>query len=248
MKDYSFIMKGASVRWNDPAGQTSGIYQVYGIRSEEDITADDIILIGNGYSEAEVYAHELDEIPEDKIVAFHIGRGGRFHNQGHKSFMPHIKELRECFSENSIVISEDEDGHILPDEEWILIDGGGNTILKGREVIQSKTGVLDWDGEYDTDIVKYVSECDENELHLLMQAYEQDDLEEDVMVAVMYHWSTHLNIVDEEEQIIYWGMNRNRIFEEAEEEDAEKVVTDDNIVIWSKNNGMDKLRRILKYY
>ena len=55
MKDYSFIKKGASVRWNDPAGQTSGIYQVYGIRSEEgDITADDIILIGNGYSEAEV--------------------------------------------------------------------------------------------------------------------------------------------------------------------------------------------------
>ena len=249
MKGYTFIKKGASVKWNDPAGQTSGIYQVYEIRSEEEnITEDDIILIGNGCSEAEVYAHELDEIPEDKIVAFHIGRGGRFYNQGHKTFMPHIKDLKECFSESSIVISEDENGHVLPDEEWTLVDGGGNTILKGREAIQSKAGILDWDGEYDTDIVKYVSECDENELRLLMQAYEKDELEEDIMVAVMFHWTDRLNVVDEKEHIIYWGMKRDRIFEEAEIEGVEKVIADNNIVIWSKNSGIEKLKKILRYY
>ena len=71
MKDYSYIKKGASVKWNDPAGQTSGVYQVYDIRSEEEgIAADDIILIGNGYSEAEVYAHELEGLEEDVMGTF----------------------------------------------------------------------------------------------------------------------------------------------------------------------------------
>ena len=59
------------------------------------------------------------------IVAFHIGRGGRFHNQGHKSFVPHINQLSDCFSESSIIFREDEEGNPLPDQQWQLIDGGG---------------------------------------------------------------------------------------------------------------------------
>lgn len=75
--------------------------------------------------------------------------------------MPYIKRLKECFIKNCLILSEDEDGKVLPDEEWELIDGGSNVILKGRENIESETGILDWDSQYDTDIVKYVSECDE---------------------------------------------------------------------------------------
>ena len=249
MKDYSFIKKGVSVKWNDPAGQTSGIYQVYEIRSEEEsITADDIILIGNGYSEAEVYAHELDEIPEDKIVAFHVGRGGRFHNQGHKSFMPHVNRLSDCFTNDSFIMEKNSEGDTLPDEEWLLCDNGGNVILKGRDNIESETGILDWDGEYDTDIIKYVSECDENELRLLLQAYEKQELDEDILVAVMYHWPNMVRVVDEENNTLYLGMNSSRIFEEAGLEDAVKVMADDDFIIWEKESGMDKLKKILKYY
>ena len=44
-------------------------------------------------------------------------------------------------------------------------------IIEGRANIESKTGVLDWDGEYDTDIVKYLDECDDTELGMIYQAY-----------------------------------------------------------------------------
>ncbi len=61
--------EGQRVWWNDPADETSGEYKVLDPRDEynSDITEEDIvdfddriILVGNGVSEAEVYAEELD--------------------------------------------------------------------------------------------------------------------------------------------------------------------------------------------
>ena len=60
---------GQRVYWNDPAGETSGEYTVldahkekYQNYTDEDVEDydDRIILIGNGHSEAEVNAEELD--------------------------------------------------------------------------------------------------------------------------------------------------------------------------------------------
>ena len=69
---------GQRVYWNDPAGETSGEYTVldaheekYQNYTDEDVEDydDRIILIGNGHSEAEVNAEELDILcplsPED---------------------------------------------------------------------------------------------------------------------------------------------------------------------------------------
>lgn len=70
------LMKGQSVFWNDPAGETSGKYKILDVYAErnEDITEEDIaefdsrmILIGNGTSEAEVYAAELD-VNQTKVI------------------------------------------------------------------------------------------------------------------------------------------------------------------------------------
>lgn len=61
--------KGQRVYWNDPAGETSGEYEVLDPKNEynKDFTEDDIkdfdarmLLIGNGTSEAEVHASELE--------------------------------------------------------------------------------------------------------------------------------------------------------------------------------------------
>lgn len=61
--------KRQKVYWNDPVGETSGEYEVYNAPEMEDVFSGDeeiedlddrIILIGNGISEAEVYAAELD--------------------------------------------------------------------------------------------------------------------------------------------------------------------------------------------
>ena len=113
------------------------------------------------------------------IVAFHVGRGGRFHNPGHKTFNPYITELSDCFGESSIIFKEDEEGNPLPDEQWQLIDSGGNVILEGRDNIESDTGILDWDGDYNTDVVKYLSECSDSEIDIIYQAYLDDEYTDD---------------------------------------------------------------------
>ena len=69
---YSFIKPGAKVWWNDPAGETSGEYTVFGVPFEfddhgepiepESFTLDAVIIIGNDNSEAEVTPAELTPI------------------------------------------------------------------------------------------------------------------------------------------------------------------------------------------
>ena len=125
----------------------------------------------------------LDEAQNIK-VRFHIGRGGRFHNAGHKTYVGIVNDLSDCFGD-SIVISEDENGKPLPDSEWRLVDGGGNVILSGRDEIESDTGILDWDGEYDTDIVQKLSECNDDEYEMILDIAERGGyVEKDVLAYV----------------------------------------------------------------
>lgn len=78
------FVKGQAVYWNDPNGQSSGRYKVldpYTERNndhtEVDVAEfdDRMILIGNGSSEAEVYAQEL-EIPKTKVIFRKFKQGG----------------------------------------------------------------------------------------------------------------------------------------------------------------------------
>ena len=118
---------------------------------------------------------------ENILVRFHIGRGGLFNNQGHETYVGTVKELADCFGE-SMVIDQDENGTRLPDEEWQLIDDGGNVILQGREHIESPTGVLDWDGQYDTDVVKYLSECSDDEYQIIIDAFNDGEYVEEEVI------------------------------------------------------------------
>ena len=122
------------------------------------------------------------EEAQDMKVRFHIGRGGHFNNAGHKTYEGTVNSLSDCFGD-SIVISEDEHGKTLPDSEWQLVDSGGNVILNGRDEIESETGILDWDGEYDTDIVRHLSECDDYEYQLILDAAERGEYVEKVVLA-----------------------------------------------------------------
>ena len=122
------------------------------------------------------------EAAQNTLVRFHIGRGGHFHNAGHKTYEGTVNSLADCFGD-SFIISEDENGHALPDSEWQLIDGGGNVILTGRDEIESDTGILDWDGEYDTDIVCHISECDDDEFQMILDAAERGEYVEEVPLA-----------------------------------------------------------------
>lgn len=117
----------------------------------------------------------MDEFSESlaakTVVHFHIGRGGRFNNPGHKTF-----EAAEELTWNYryvTVIDTDEDGNPLPDEEWRLIeDASEHVLLEGRDEIESPTGILDYDGDSDTDIFKYLEDCDWEEFEILQKAIE----------------------------------------------------------------------------
>jgi len=57
---------GTKVYWHDPAGETSGIYEILIMPDIEEMTNEEleyddmILLIGDGFSEAEVFISELD--------------------------------------------------------------------------------------------------------------------------------------------------------------------------------------------
>ncbi len=116
---------------------------------------------------------------DGKNVYFHIGRGGLFHNAGYKEYRPGITTIQECFGEADL-INQDEDGNELPGNQWALIDAAsGIVLMEGRNEIESATGVLDWDGEYDTDIVKPISDCADDEYGLILKAWNADNCWDD---------------------------------------------------------------------
>lgn len=107
------------------------------------------------------------------IVCFHIGRGGSFNNPGHKTYVADIHCVQDCISLDGDVINEDEKGNPLPDSEWQYVDSGGEAVLQGRAAIEAETGIVDYDGEYDTYIIKELEDCDEEEIDLLYDAYKE---------------------------------------------------------------------------
>lgn len=115
-------------------------------------------------------------------VRFHVGRGGRFHNGGHKTYVGTVDSLADCFGD-ALIVSEDENGNPLPDNDWQLIDSGGNVILSGRDEIEGDTGVLDWDGEYDSDIVRHISDCDDEEYQMILDAAERGEYVDKAVLA-----------------------------------------------------------------
>ena len=174
------------------------------------------------------------------IVAFHVGRGGRFHNPGHKTFNPYITELSDCFGESSMIFQEDEEGNPLPDEQWQLIDSGGNVILEGRDNIESDTGILDWDGSYDTDIVKYLSECSDSEIGIIYQAYLDDEyMDDDLKDYVCTQKGMHR--ID---KVKFYQCNAEIQCQDCTISyywDGEEDVTEEEIAEWMEEQDIDPL-------
>jgi hypothetical protein len=85
----------------------------------------------------------------DTILHFHIGRGGRFYNQGFITYKGE-ESLSDFVAHNGQNIFIDNDGYYM--------DGAGNSLGDAKE--GDEVGVLDFDGEYDTDYFIYMSEIE----------------------------------------------------------------------------------------
>jgi len=104
------------------------------------------------------------------VVAFHVGRGGQFHNPGHKTYKGEINFAQLCNSQNQYLyeVNRDSNGRFC---RPYLIDAGGSTAVTpddyGKDV-----GVINYDFEYDKWICCYIDECDDSELMMIYQAGE----------------------------------------------------------------------------
>ncbi len=95
---------------------------------------------------------------KDLIVAFHIGRGGRFYNSGHLSYLGE-KDIND-FVENLF----------LNEDETMYTDGDGNELL---EVENGGIGRIDVDGGYNTTYTCKVSDLDEKEIDVILATESQ---------------------------------------------------------------------------
>lgn len=110
-----------------------------------------------------------------KTFTFKIGRGGSFYNAGHKKLIGYNESLQDYFQDVFLIDGADDDkDEKLPEEEWLLLDADGNTLLKGYEIM-SRTGTLDFDGDYDTIIVRSIEELREDEKSIVLDSYETFD-------------------------------------------------------------------------
>lgn len=110
------------------------------------------------------------------IVTFHIGRGGRFHNAGHKTYEGEksLQDVIRIKSDWLFDVNRDSSGRFCKPH---LVDCSGHEVCDtpGAEV-----GTLDFDGDYDRYICRYIEDCTEYELDLIHKdgGYKSPELQE----------------------------------------------------------------------
>ena len=111
----------------------------------------------------------------ETILYFHMGRGGRFYNGGHRTYCGK-KNIGEVLSlcdsgKHWVFIHErDDKGRFC---KPYYADQNGNFLIYVEDV-KSGIGQLDWDGIYDTDICMTLSDCDMYDLNLVLDSNEWD--------------------------------------------------------------------------
>lgn len=101
------------------------------------------------------------------IVAFHIGRGGRFYNAGHKTFLGELNfsDLQMLNADNIFYRDRDERGRFIKTE---IYDGAGHFVSDDDP--KGLIGRLDFDGDFDTDYCKYIEDCTDEELQIIAKS------------------------------------------------------------------------------
>ena len=192
------------------------------------------------------------EEAQNMKVRFHIGRGGQFHNAGHKTYVGTVNDLYDCFGD-SFIISEDENGKILPDSEWKLVDSGGNVVLSGRDEIESETGIIYWDGKYDTDIVRYLEDCDDDEYQLILDTAERGGHVEEPVLAYACHalgklMATNIKVypsnmeVFTQEDCVHLERDNFSVYTKDEEDDVRELLADKGFISESIDEIIDNMK------
>lgn len=110
------------------------------------------------------------------IVSFHIGRGGRFNNAGHKTYLgeKNYQDLISMNSDHLYITNRDENGRFCTP---FLANCNGNMV---SDTIKGEVGYLEFDYDYDTDYAKRIEDCTEEELQIIADSnlYKSSQLED----------------------------------------------------------------------
>lgn len=148
------------------------------------------------------------------IVAFHVGRGGRFHNAGHLSFIGehsidyYTDDLFLRWSNEREILSKingrpnllekwedscDSDdyefferlGFDLGEKEWYCGASGSSVGLTADEAATG-IGTINIDYGYDTTYTKYIGDCSEKEIELILESKNYTSYESDKWLEENY--------------------------------------------------------------
>lgn len=104
------------------------------------------------------------------IVAFHIGRGGRFNNQG---FVRYLGEKPISHYTNDLFIQNRDAFGRFVTPYWS--DQNGDDV--GLLVSQTETGMINIDNDYDTTYCQNIEECTDEEIEKIAKANEFKSVE-----------------------------------------------------------------------
>jgi len=101
------------------------------------------------------------------IVAFHIGRGGRFYNSGFKTFLGELdfQDLQNRYSDVLYTKNRDDFGRF---QKPVLCDSSGKIV--SHDDTSGLIGQLDFDGDYDTAYCRYIEDCTDEELAIISKS------------------------------------------------------------------------------
>lgn len=106
------------------------------------------------YNKIKAYLNE-----NNTIVAYHIGRGGKFNNAGYLTYIGEggiNKFTEELF--------------LTEKEPKVYEDGNGNETGLTEEEAATGIGKIDIDGIYDTTYTKWLSDCTDEEINKILNA------------------------------------------------------------------------------
>lgn len=127
------------------------------------------------------------------IVAFHIGRGGRYYNAGHRTFLGE-KKIGDFIYD--LFLNEDED-----DENYEqFYDSSGNYVGLTKSEVELGIGNINIDNAYDTTYTRYIEDCSDEEIEIICRNddYKSIEIVEYLKYVTNYRFDKFGCIVEEE--------------------------------------------------
>lgn len=122
------------------------------------------------------------------IVAFHIGRGGRFHNGGHVTYLGQEKIGKYIYD---LFLNDEEND----ENRGQYYDGGGHYVGLSVEDVASGIGYINVDNDYDSTYCQKLADCTEIEMQLIYNEEKDKYYPDDEMLAYL-RW--YLDIEEEQ--------------------------------------------------